>query len=160
MIVFDKSWFNKYQKPLLKVANTWLGKRFFRISGDVPKGCRIIGITPHSFTWLHQQAENCKQRPLYSTDFRTHEKFGKRLYHGLKPFWWTLHYLDEFFIWLEGLFVWEALRISPPRVNFGFDTLTAYPAAGANSPMDGVAVHHDAAGRTWSSLRGAGGTNA
>ena len=32
--------------------------------------------------------------PANKTDFRTHEKFGKRLYYGLKPLWYILHFWD------------------------------------------------------------------
>ena len=53
-IVFDKQWFKDHQKWLLIVINTWIGKWFFRIHKDVPKGKKITEITsltiPHFLT--------------------------------------------------------------------------------------------------------------
>lgn len=51
-------------------------------------------------------------------DFRTHDKFSKRLYYAFYPLWWTLHQWDTLFA-----------NNFAPQLNFGFDTLTAYPDA-------------------------------
>lgn len=120
MQVFSKEWFLGHQKKLLWLANTWLGKRLLRIHKDCPKGKRIIKLLPNCYTWDNEDG-------TVSTDFRTHNKFAKRLYYGLKPIWYAMHWWD----WLVADRIWY------PELSFSFDTLTAYPAAGAVSPCDG-----------------------
>lgn len=53
-----------------------------------------------------------------TTDFRTHDKYSKRLYYIFKPFWYLLHAFD----WALMDRV-EALT----KLSFGFSTLTVYP---------------------------------
>lgn len=77
--------------------------------------------------------------PAKRTDFRTHPKYSKRLYYAFKPMWWAMHYWDEFF----------ADKYAP-AYSFGFLTLTEYPAAGENTPVDGY-VSNDRA--TWAAAR-------
>ena len=156
MNVFSKEWFSFHQKYILRFANTWVGRKVLRIhSFDLPGNKNIVAISPNSFTWKEDTAAG---RPLYKVDIRSHEKFGKRLYYGLKPLWWILHYTDDFFTWFGSLSVWDLIGIYPRRVNFGFDTLIAYPAAGENSPVDGK-VRHNEVQLSWSALRGGAGTD-
>ena len=54
----------------------------------------------------------------FTADFRTHTKFGKRLYYAFRPFWWTMHAWD-----------WALADRFIPQLSFGFSTLTAYPDA-------------------------------
>ncbi len=124
MQVFSKKWFMIHQKKLLAAVNTDLGKWFFRIGNDVPDGKPIVQILPNCYTWLEGFTKD--GQAILTTDFRTHDKFAKRLYYGLRPVWSAMHFLDGLFIdkWF-------------PELSFGFFTLTAYPAAGANSPCDG-----------------------
>lgn len=124
MQVFSKEWFMRHQKKLLWLANCDKGKDLLRIGNDVPDGKRIVRILPNCVTWLEEVTR--KGEVVLTTDFRTHDKFGKRLFYGLHPLWSTLHWLDEVFI-----------NKRLPELSFGFDTLTAYPAAGAVSPSDG-----------------------
>ena len=115
---FSKQWFLKYQKILLRFCNTWIGRKILCIDGNkssIGKN-KIIHIESNAIWW--------KTGRKVTAEFRTHDKFGKRLYYAFKPLWHLFH------IWDLG-FGWQ------PNWNLGFDTLTVYPAAGANSPVDG-----------------------
>lgn len=73
------------------------------------------------------------------TDFRTHPKYGKRLYYAFKPMWWVMHYWDEIF----------ADRYAP-QWSYGFSTLTSYPDAGdpGTTTCDGT-VQRSAVDESW-----------
>lgn len=121
MQVFSKEWFAKYQRPIRFFANTWVGRKFFCIDGKrsgIGKR-KIAAMLPNSITWVNDDGS-------YTTEFRTHEKFAKRLYYGLYPLWKFMH-------------EWDRLLAEPfaPVLDFGFATLSAMPVAGANSPCDG-----------------------
>ena len=80
--VFSKQWFNnsKTQRKLLWLLNH---SRYFRKDMgiqdcDLPFSEKIVRIQPNSFTWRTGERE-------FMTDFRTHNKFGKRLYYGFYP---------------------------------------------------------------------------
>jgi hypothetical protein len=143
--VFDKQWFSnpKTQRRLLWLLNH---SRYFRKDMgiqdcDLPFSEKIVRIAPNSFTW--QVGEN-----ELMTDFRTHNKFGKRLYYEFLPIWNIAHEFD--------------MKIANkwfPKLNLGFDTLTEYPAAGANSPVDGTVLRWDASS-TWQDVRDGAGTQA
>ena len=84
-------------------------------------------------------------RPSHTTDFRTHDKFSKRLYYAFRPIWWTMHALD-----------WVALDRVPEltKLSFGFTTLTQYPGSiGSDNPVDGHIINN---GATYSTVRSAG----
>ncbi|MBW2644596.1 MAG: hypothetical protein JRE23_00200 [Deltaproteobacteria bacterium] len=140
-MVFDKRWFKQHEKLLLLVANMWPGRFFFGISGSVPRGKQIKEIMPDSVTWI-------KEKGVYRTEFLNLDKYGHRLYSGLKPFWYLLHFID----WL-----FSFAPIPRLRFNFGFDTLTVYPAAGANEPVDGY-VGRTSGGESFNDLRSNAGT--
>ena len=112
--MFDKRWFLKNQKLLLRFANSFIGRYFLRLKTSSVDSNKIIRILPNSITW--------KTGKYYHTEFRTHDKFAKRLYYSFKPLWYLFHLWD---------IVWY------PKFNLGFDTLTAYPTAGAAAPVDG-----------------------
>jgi len=114
-MVFDKTWFIKNQNALLLFANSFIGHLVLRIDSRQ----RIDAILPNAiFTF----GDNGNVKGV----FRTHDKYSKRLYYGLKPFWQVLHTLDILFSKLGA------------NINFGFDTLTAYPAAGSGgTTVDG-----------------------
>ncbi|MCK4786203.1 MAG: hypothetical protein KAV87_20770 [Desulfobacteraceae bacterium] len=140
-MVFNKRWFKQHEKIILLVANTCLGRFFFGITGSVPRGKQVTEILPASVTWLNDKG-------VYHTEFLTFDRFGLRLYSGLKPFWYLLHFID----WLFSFAPLPQLRL-----NFGFDTLTAYPAAGANAPVDGY-TGRTSGGESFSDLRSNAGT--
>jgi hypothetical protein len=143
--IFDPQFFEEKQKVLLKFANTKIGRWFFRIYGDrsdVGKR-KIIKIEPNAITW--------KKGQEFQTEFRTHNKFSKRLYHGLYPLWFLAHQ-------------WDTLIANPlkqPEWNLGFDTLTVYPDANAETDTVDGFVRHDvgAAGVSWATLVAAAGNN-
>ena len=140
-MVFSKRWFKQHEKIIILVANTWLGRVLFGISGSVPRGKQIKEIMPDSVTWISEKG-------VYNTEFLTFDRFGFRLYSVLKPFWYLLHFID----WMFSFVPFPRLRL-----NFGFDTLTVYPAAGENSPVDGYAGR-TSGGESFNDLRSNAGT--
>jgi len=46
--VFSKEWFELHQDKLLKFANSWVGRRVFRLKSNLPKGEKLVRITPES----------------------------------------------------------------------------------------------------------------
>ncbi len=108
--VFDEYYFNCHQQRLLFLCNFSLTKNWFRGILHIEDCSKdIIKIMPNSYTWRENDGK-------FTTDFRTHDKFSKRLYYSFKPLWWTFHGWD--------MTVGKIL----PFLNFGFDTLpTVYP---------------------------------
>lgn len=139
IIVFSNEWFDEHQSSLLKFANTRFGRYILRINGkrsDVKKN-RIIKIQPHAITWLENNQ--------YKTEFRTHAKFSKRLYHAFKPLWHLIHLWD--------MQIANRLDYS---LNLGFDTLTAYPDASVETDtMDGYVYNFVSGGDTWAAIHDA-----
>lgn len=102
---------------------------------------KILQIKPNSITWKGQK------RREYVREYRTNDKVGKRLYSAFKPLWYAVHAWDTLF----------ANHVQPTW-NLGFDTLTEYPVAGANSPVDGR-VYRGPVNETFGTIRaGAGST--
>ena len=145
--VFDQNWFKKHNNTLCWFANAPVIKYWFRwllrIHNDIKWSDIINQITPNSFTYNAKLKED---RIELTTDFRTHEKFGKRLYYGLKPLWYILHF-------------WDWATYMQPKLNVGFDTLTVYPGSeGTDDPVDGD-VGRISVNETFSTIRaGAGNT--
>ena len=145
IMVFSKEWFEKHNKTLCWFANAPVIKYWFRwllrIHNDIPFNTKINQITPNSFSY---NAKKVGDKIELTTDFRTHEKFGKRLYYGLKPFWYLLHF-------------WDWSTSVQPALNCGFDTLTVYPESGSggtNVSCSGfVQIYEAAPGTTWTLLR-------
>lgn len=152
-IVFGKEWFEKHQGKLLFLLNNTFTKRWFRyvmriLECDLPINEKINHISPNSFTYRAKYLDD--GRIELTTDFRTHDKFSKRLYFAFKPMWWMMHALD-----------WIALDRVPEltKLSFGFTTLTQYPGSnGSDDPVDGHIIN---SGATYSTVRSAGtGTTA
>lgn len=128
-MVFDNQWFHNHQKGLLFLCNNFILKYWFRwilrINKDLKWSEKIIALEPNNYkVVISKDDKEVKVR----VDFRTHEKFGKRLYYAFKPFWYLIHGWD----WMT----WEK-----PEWNLGFDTLTSYPQAGGgggNTTCDGT----------------------
>ena len=151
-LAFDLAWFTRHQHGLLWLLNTPLICLWFRwvlcIRREL-RAERITEIRPNSITY--------GQRPVWldgywqlqqTTQFHTHNKYAKRLYYGFLPLWWGLHWWD-----------WCVADRWLPELSFGFDSLTAYPAAGANSPVDGL-VQRGGVNESFATIRaGAGNTN-
>lgn len=138
---FDKKWFVEHQRILIFLLNNSLLKYWFRFVLRIHKDCKfseyIDKIEPNTYR-VKLNANT------FRSDFRTHNKFSKRIYYGFYLVWWTLHLLD-----------WIIQRTYNPEFSFGFDTLTAYPDAGSgNTTVDG-AVYIFSALSTYSTLRNA-----
>ncbi|MFH2030841.1 MAG: hypothetical protein ABIJ40_09550 [Bacteroidota bacterium] len=121
---FNKEWFIEHQSTLIWLLNNWLLKYWFRWILRIYKDCKfneyIDKIEPH--TYRIKVGEN-----TYRSDFRTHQKFSKRIYYAFRPLWWILHSLD----WL----IQDILQV---EFSFSFDTLTSYPDADPEtSTVDG-----------------------
>jgi len=104
---------------------------------------------------LYRQAFNNykKNKEFYvllrTTDFRSHNKYSKRLYYAFKPLWYCVHGWDM---------VVNALRL--PVLNFGFDTLTVYPDAHPETTsVDGSTTRNNVLD-TWAGIREGNGREA
>lgn len=147
-IVFGKQWFERHQGKLLLLLNSTLTKRWFRWvmrirSYDCPLETKINHISPNSFTY---GARATSEGVEMTTDFRTHEKFGKRLYHAFKPLWYAMH-------------AWDSLFGCVHELDFGFSTLTAYPDAGTGATTVDGTVSRIVASETWATIIAGAGTN-
>ncbi len=148
--LFDKNWFQQHQRGLLFLCNAPVIKYWFRwvlrIHHNVPFSSYIYTLEPNSYTiylgvFLTKKGL-CKK---YKRDFRTHNKFSKRLYHAFYPLWVTFHIWDLF------------ADHYAPKLSFGFSTLTVYPdpSTGATT-VDGM-VGRNNVDEVWASLRGGAG---
>jgi hypothetical protein len=152
--IFDPKWFKSKQKFLLWMLNTPIIRVWFRRVMRIKKyDCKdkITQITPNSISWGDKLYWNTKKGELEverTTDFRGHNKYSKRLYHAFKYVWYVCH-------------AWDLGFANPfaPQLNLGFDTLTVYPSAGANSPVDGP-VHRDEVDESFATIRAGAGNYA
>lgn len=150
-IVFGKKWFQKHQSKLLWLLNTPVVKYWFRWvmrirKHDCPINERIVEILPNNFSiYLGKEGDEYKVK----TDFRTHDKYSKRLYFAFKPFWYLLHFFD-----------WAMLdRVEElTKLSFGFSTLTAYPDTGSGSTTVNGWVARQNVDETWATIRAGAGT--
>lgn len=139
--VFGKLFFIDHQSKILKLANSWIGRKILCIDGkksDVGKN-EIIKVEPNAITWREDKE--------YKTEFRTHNKFSKRIYHAFKPLWYLFH-------------AWDTLLANnlEPAWNLGFDTLTVYPDADTEtSTVDGRVAQSGGTSDSWSSRRSGAG---
>jgi hypothetical protein len=117
-IVFGTKWFEDKQQILLWFLNTPIISIWFRWCLRIRKydcNSKIYKITPNSLSY---NIKNLGDKIELTTDFRTHDKYSKRLYFAFKPFWYLLHFFD-----------WAMLdRVEElTQLSFGFSTLTQYP---------------------------------
>ena len=138
--MLNDKFFQKHQKLLLWVFNTPLGRWFFKISGNkssVGKN-KIIGILPNTIFWKGKGKQ-------VVAEFRTHDKFSKRLYCSFLPLWKLCHAWDTLFA-----------NVFRPAWNLGFDSLTQYPdvATGATT-CDTPILMLVAVDGTWASVHDA-----
>lgn len=155
-IVFNNQWFSNHQKKLLWLLNAPIIKIWFRYVLRIRRcDCslkeRIVQIQPNNYKvslglkWAKGKGIQEKIR----ADFRTHDKYSKRLYFAFKPLWYLFHIID----WVA-FDRYEQLT----KLSFGFSTLTQYPGTtSANDPVDGY-VKNGGGNNTWSNMRSGAGT--
>ena len=141
---FNQEWFEEHQETLIWLLNHWLLKYWFRWILRIHKDCKfseyIDEIKPN--TYRIKLSED-----TYQSDFRTHQKFSKRIYYAFRPYWYLLHSLD---------FIVQ--KTVAPEFSFGFDTLTVYPDANPETTtVDGRVARY--AGEQFSSIRSGAGTH-
>lgn len=139
-MVFDERWFKQNQWWLLPYVSHDRDNLF--IETNKP----LVAIAPDHVSWLEEPG-------LITTEFHVHHVYGRRLYQRLSPLWNLMHRID--------MSTWGRAT----GLNFGFDTLTAYPDkhvetntvdgfvryTETNSPYDWAwATGHDAATGTTS----------
>jgi len=152
-LAFNDAWFVRHQAGLLWLLNAPLIGLWFRwvlrIHNDVPRCERVTAIYPTAIVYAERPVwMNGKWRLQRTLDARCHAKFAKRIYFAFRPLWWTLHFWD-----------WLIADRWLPELSFGFLTLTAYPAAGANSPVDGL-VSYANTDQTFANIRSGAGNSA
>ena len=136
--LFDNNWFYKHQKKLL-----WLLKfRLFKYILRIETNKKIIGILPNVY-FIKGNKKN-----KYIADFRTHNKYSKRLYHAFKYIWYLFHAWDM---------AVNFLRL--PVLNLGFDTLTVYPDAGTGATTVDGFVRRVVDSGTWADIHDGVGTS-
>jgi len=135
--MFNPKWFIKHQKILLWVANTLIGRYILCINGNrssVGK-YKITKILPNALFWTAGRYKKA--------EFRTHNKFSKRLFYVFYPIWWLIHQWDMLFA-----------NNFQPAWNLGFDTLTVYPDANVESTSVDGYIKIDAQA-TWAGVHDA-----
>lgn len=103
-MVFDERWFKQNQWWLLPYVSHDRDNLF--IGTNKP----LIEIAPDHVSWLEEPG-------LVTTEFHVHHVYGRRLYRRLEPLWNLMHRIDM------------SSFGRAANLNFGFDTLTAYPDA-------------------------------
>lgn len=152
--VFSEEWFQLHQNKLLWLLNT-RGIRFvfrwiLRIHKDIPIKERIVELAPHYFTFnRHLRKAYGEYRIFQTTDFRTDNKFAKRLYLAFKPLWWTLHAWD----WIVSDY-WNLA----PQLSFGFSTLTSFPDPSTGATTVDGNVERGGVDQTFAAIRVGAGT--
>jgi hypothetical protein len=141
MDVFTKEWFLENQRYLLFFANTRYGRGVLGVENSSVGKNKIILIIPNAIAWENPDL-------TLSIEFRTHNKFAKRLFYSYRYLWEFIHWLDM-----------RVANVYIPRLNLGFDTLTAFPASGENSPVDGY-VGQTSVSDTFANLRAGSGDDA
>lgn len=127
MTVFSPEWFDWHQDRLLWLVNhrSRSVRRMMRGAlrirpHDAGYQRPIVRLLPHAYVAFDGWHEG---QPRLIGDFRTHNKYAKRLYYAFHPIW-------------RGMHEWDAMvadRLAPELLSFGFDTLTVFPNADADA---------------------------
>ncbi len=141
---FDSSWFKKNQSFLLSWLNgSWIKQKISRCILRIESNRKITEIGP-SYYISKTEIKN-----QYKADFRTHNKYSKRIYHSFFLYWWLLHFID-----------WIFLDRFVPQHSFGFASLVALPSDGeAATTCDGYVARVVTAGATLTNIRTGSGTS-
>jgi len=147
---FSPKFFVRHQETLVWSLNApvmrWIMRFAFRIHGKGSGvGQRyIVKISTNGIWW--------RDGERITAEFRTHEKYAKRLYYSFRPLWWICHVWD-----------WAFADRWVPELSFGLYTLTQYPDTGnpGTNSVDGNTYHMLSAGSgvSWATLKAAAGTN-
>ena len=131
---FGRPWFLKHQALLKWLANTKYGK----------------GVLGHNLDGVDLILPNAvfkRHGGQIVGEFRTHDKYAKRLFYEYNAIWKTFHWFDM-----------NVANIYVPKFNLGFDTTgDLFPAAGNNSPIDGY-VERAGVDEIFSTIRAGAGT--
>lgn len=146
-VVFSSEWFERYQSVLIGLLRVpMIGRELRDVLAirrhDVGYDRRIVALTPHSYTVANPDG-------TFTTDFRTHAKYAKRLRYQLDGLWKAAH-------------AWDQYVANPllPALNVGFDTLTAYPDPGnPGTTTTDAWLDRNGVDETLSTLRGGVGNN-
>lgn len=142
--MFNKEFFKKHQSKLIWLLNTPFIKIWFRWCLRINFKGKITELTPNSFSWGDRYFK--KENDWFlerTTDFRTHNRYSKRLYFAFYSIWWIIHFWD-----------WILADKFIPRLSFGFATLTKFPDPDPESTsVDGDVVNN--AQTTWALARDA-----
>jgi hypothetical protein len=148
-LAFTPEWFELNQKRLLWLLNSPLTRRWFKWvlrirKDDLGYDKPIHRLLPNAYVVAGSKEGE------FIADFRTHAKYGKRIYIAFRPMWWAIHAWD-----------WLVADRFVPQWSYGFSVLTQYPGSiGVNNPVDGtVNTQRGGAGDTdWATLRSAAGS--
>lgn len=144
-LAFDREFFARHQGLILWILNApilgrW-GRWILRINGNRSSvgSQRIERVVPNAIFWGGNRVE-----------FRTHDKYSKRLYYAFRPVWWMMHGWD-----------WLLADRAIPALSFGFATLTVRPDAGSpgTTSVDG-SVDRNVVSEAFSTIRNGAGTTA
>ncbi len=153
--MIDKDFFNQYQKQFVWVANTWLGRWFFKIEkmGHSLEYGRIDAIYPNAIRHFRgfvyvKEGKRHRLRPQFTMQFFTRPTYALRL--------------NSFFAWIPFNAVkrvqYDGQWYLQPK--FGLSTLTVYPDAHVETnSVDGM-VYRNAVDETFSTIRGGTGSGA
>lgn len=141
--------FNKYQKPLLKLANNSFGRKFLGIDKEVKE--KIVSLAPDSYT-VKRGARS------YESVFRCYPLFAKKLYYAIA----SVDILEDLKSYAglgqyKGLLNYCGLFEQPrlfPQIFLASGTF--YPDA---SNIDGV-VYRTANDESWATIRAGAGVTA
>lgn len=145
---FDEAWFKKHQVTLLTLLNSKATSRLTRsvlcfCKEECPASRQICAIGPNRFSYDATLLPDGREQ--ITTDFKTQDKFSRRIYFSLRPLWWIAHTWDEVADYVK------------PRYSFGLSSLTAY--GDDNVTTCEGAIAQNTTNATWAAIRdGSGNT--
>jgi hypothetical protein len=141
--LFSKEWFDVWQWIIIRAVNfrdKYIREEIRdRLGIKIDRNINIYRIYPNS---LSIQIDNSKEGKIIEHIFYDKEIFSDKFYKELLPIWQLIHKWDINF---ANRFI--------PKLNLGFDTLTAYPDANTGgSSCDGLISK---TGSSWYNVRNA-----
>lgn len=143
-VVFSAAWFARWQWLLLLALDAPLLGRWLRwvlciTTHDIGYRRRIVALFPHAYVVANPDGS-------YTADFRTHDKYAKRIYRAFRPLWHACH-------------AWDLLVANrwQPAWNLGFDTLTTYPDANPETTSVDGFVKRSGVSEAWGAIRAGAG---